>query len=666
MEDEFVQAEEQNDLLKFDKRAFLLSLIKKIPAMLLIPSVVVVIAGVILKFTMADIWQVRCVLLYQEKNVDKESQIPYLYQNFNFETILESVAVRSNMEQVREHLGLEMSLQQMYGMLKVARGRKSNYINIMVTGEEPETLIDFANTLAEVFIENYSSMLNKAVYEILDYYQIKQREYAEEIEMVREKIEGVNTTHSLTSVDTAIDNKHHQISNLEVKILEWQINMTTFNTKIRDIEFQLTEIPEMQRLSYSIKSSDLRELEDLKQELDILRKRYTDKNPKVQQKLRQYEALKEHMAGKTDTDFVADEIMFGTSPLRTELELDLKQYQYELNSAQKALQDYQHRLDELKAELNSLNALKDPYNELKRREDLALRGLDMIEDRLIESRLAIESNVNDFKIIERAVRSDYPVGMSTKVVVLAVGFLAFAGTVVLFAGLEFLDNSIKSKYDLEEVLHLQFLGEVPDKDTIRPNTYYSQLQILYGQLKKQAAENDAKIITFGSMERQTGKSFVICELISLLKDEGKKILWIDSIYTPEDEIQEYVINKYLYSEPKIGSGKVYKYDDGVGKLYFHVNDSTIKNVLKHDRLVRFLKSVRGYDYVFWELFKSGDNMQLFTTLADASDILVLIARFNLSRRNVMKNALGFLEKNSHVPICGVLTDIPEPYFKVTF
>src|SRR6056297_1188227 len=103
MEEEFPQIEEQNDLLNFDKRSFLLALKQKIPAMLLIPFIVVVVAGAILKFAVSNEWRVKSVLLYQEKNVDKESQVPYLYQNFNFETILQSIAVRRNLEQVREN-----------------------------------------------------------------------------------------------------------------------------------------------------------------------------------------------------------------------------------------------------------------------------------------------------------------------------------------------------------------------------------------------------------------------------------------------------------------------------------------------------------------------------------------------------------------------------------
>ena len=666
MEEEFPQIEEQNDLLNFDKRSFLLALKQKIPAMLLIPFIVVVVAGAILKFAVSNEWRVKSVLLYQEKNVDKESQVPYLYQNFNFETILQSIAVRRNLEQVRENLDLNVSIQQMYSMLDVERGRESNFINILVTGEDPDQLVKIANNLGQVFIKNYSAMLNNSVYEMLEYYQLKQKEYENELENTREKIKTFNSNHNLASVDTEIENKYKQINNLEVKILDWQININTLETKIRDIETQLSKIPEKERLSYAIKSSDRKKLEQLKQELEVLRKQYTDKNPKVQKKLNQYEALKEQVAGKSDSDFVADEIVFGKSPLRTDLELELKQYQYELNSSRKALKDYQNSLKKMKDELDSLNVLQNPYNDLKRKEDLALRGLDLIENRIIESRLAIESNVDDFKIIEEAVKPNYPIGVSKKLILAVIGFFVFTGTIVFFAGKEFIDDSIKSKFDLEEILDLKFLGEVPDKDTINSNTYYSQVQILYGQFKKQMASNNSRIITFGSMERRTGKSFVIHELTDMIQEEDKNILWIDSTYKPEDDIEKYVINRELYSDSQSEAIEPYNFDKGIDKLYFHINESTIKNILKEERLQKFLNKLQEYDYVFWELFKSSDNMQLFTTLAEASDLLVLIARFDVSSRNVIKNALEFLEKNSNVPICGVLNDIPEPFFKVKF
>lgn len=666
MEEEFPQIEEQNDLLNFDKRSFLLALKKKIPALLLIPFIVTVVAGAILKFSVPKVWRVKSVLLYQEKNINKKSQVPYLYQNFNFETILHSIAVRRNLEQVRKNLDLDVPIQQMYSMIDVERGRESNFINILVTGEDPDKLVKIANNLGEVFIKNYSSMLNKSVYEMLDYYQRKQKEYKNELEETRDKIKTFNSNHNLASVDTEIENKYKQINNLEVKILDWQIKINTLKTIIRDIESQLTKIPEKERLSYSIKSSDRKKLEQLKQELEVLRKQYTDKNPKVQKKLNQYETLKEQVAGKSDTDFVADEIVFGKSPLRNDLELELKQYQYKLNSDQKALKDYKTSLKKLKNELDSLNVLQNPYNDLKRKEDLASRGLDLIENRIMESRLAIESNVDDFEIIEKAIKPDYSIGVSKKLILAVIGFFVFIGTVVFFAGKEFFDDSIKSRFDLEEILDLKFLGEVPNKDSINSNTYFSQVQILYGQLKKQMAKNNSRIITFGSMQKRTGKSFVIYELTDMLPAEDKNILWIDSTYNPEDDIEKYIINRELYSDSQSETIEAYNFDNRIDKLYFHINENTIKSILKEERLQNFLNKLQEYDYIFWELFKSSDNMQLFTTLAEASDLLVLLARFDVSSRNVIKNALEFLETNSNVPICGVLNDIPEPFFKVKF
>jgi len=59
-------------------------------------------------------------------------------------------------------------------------------------------------------------------------------------------------------------------------------------------------------------------------------------------------------------------------------------------------------------------------------------------------------------------------------------------------------------------------------------------------------------------------------------------------------------------------------------------------------------------------------MQLFSSIASATDLLVLVAGFMDSNRDQMIKDIEFLKDDTDIPITGILNNITKTYFNMKF
>lgn len=94
MEQPPIQQEEQNPLFIFDKRVIFLSLKSKILRIIVVAIVATIVGFLFAKLTIDDTWKARAVLIRHKKNMSSQTDMPYLYQELDFNTILQSVKIR--------------------------------------------------------------------------------------------------------------------------------------------------------------------------------------------------------------------------------------------------------------------------------------------------------------------------------------------------------------------------------------------------------------------------------------------------------------------------------------------------------------------------------------------------------------------------------------------
>lgn len=162
--------------------------------------------------------------------------------------------------------------------------------------------------------------------------------------------------------------------------------------------------------------------------------------------------------------------------------------------------------------------------------------------RLVQSikiELSGQFSGNNIRVIDPAVTPEKPV-RPRKLINLAVGLLAggLLGLLIVFVW-EFLDQSVKSSEDLEEKLHLPFLGFVPYEKAKKKESEYASLlkdgNFLQAENVRNirtmldfalANQHNAPLLITSSMQGE-GKSHLSAALLVAMAQTGKKVLLID-------------------------------------------------------------------------------------------------------------------------------------------
>ena len=245
------------------------------------------------------------------------------------------------------------------------------------------------------------------------------------------------------------------------------------------------------------------------------------------------------------------------------------------------------------------------------------------------------------------------------------GILGFLAALIFIILPEYLDFSVKSGRFIEDVLKVKLLGLLPDKDAVDESIFYSAQQIIIEGILSSSDINSKPVSVFCSSIADAGKSFAIGFITEMLKEKNLKTLYIDSVYDVTDDIEDCVINNYLYKSSKSDSNlKVNKISDYLDKVYFHVNSATYKFPLDKSRLQEFLESQKvNYDYIIFELFEFNKNRQLFSAFTSAADFTVLVSRFKRSNKFADKALVDFIKSRNTKNLSGLVNHIDKQYYK---
>ena len=660
----FHNADEKFNLMKFDKKVMFISIRRKIIFVLISSFIALIVGGIYAKISVTPVWRARSTLIRNMKNISMRQDMPYLYQQLDLNTVLSSIRMRKNLQSVIDSLNLETTPDKLFDKIYVERGGRSNLIHITAFHKERDKSVSIANVLAETFIQNYIDILNASTKRVYNYYLPLRDKYLDDLNRYQLAMERFRKQHGVLSIEDETQMKYNHLNDLELKKIENDITIEGLQSQIDEIDLKIAEFPEFVKLGQTVNEVDNSNLKKLYADLEKYQEAYTDKNPKVIKTREEIRELEEKIAAEKefDKEIIPDIVTYGESPVKQSMMTEKAKFEYQLKSAEELIGDYDVRISKVRADLAELSYLEKEYFELKRKYDLTIRLLEMLENRIVESRIAMESNVSDFAILEPAIPPKFPQASGRKMIALAFGFLTFAGFMIFYILRELFDFRIKSKYDYDNFVDIHFLTEIPNRDMHSDSVFHAQLQILYSQLRKMMPEKMPAFLTIGNSNADSGKSFIVRELSEIFMAKEERVLWIESIDEPDEDIDPYMINKVVYDKKEITPDNMFKISEKLHKCYFVHDDQAFKDVLDTDQLNSFFQQLTDYDIIIWELFEAEQNLQLFTTISGFSDLLTIVTKFRHTNRDHLVNVIDYLKKNTDVPVAGILNEVPKPYF----
>jgi uncharacterized protein involved in exopolysaccharide biosynthesis len=652
---------------KLDLRIYLARFLKKrnLFMLILLPVIFFTIAAVTAKTLIKDSWTAQCILFRHTKGANVQKDMSPIYKPIDIDTLIETIRTRKNIINVIKQLNLDMGINTFYSITKISKHKNNSIITISAEYKNSRTAADIANTLANVFLKSYIDLQNASSRGIHNYFQTSSSKIRSKIDDYERQLQDYLKTHKVISIEGETTAKFEQLNEMELKLLESKMLKTTLKIRLSDITGEVKNMKKEIPLSYVVSTSSEKEIDMLNKQLAILSQKYTKENPKVIRLIAEIKKLKAEKSKKGKSTPAPEKIIYGENIQRQTLVTEKSNVESQLNSVDKNIDDINAGIKLIKEKLGNLSKLESTYSRLKRKIALNQELLKKVEHILASSVIITKADVSDIEILEKAVPPSFPQSSSRKVLALVGGILGFLAALIFIILPEYLDFSVKSGRFIEDVLKVKLLGLLPDKDAVDESIFYSAQQIIIEGILSSSDINSKPVSVFCSSIADAGKSFAIGFITEMLKEKNLKTLYIDSVYDVTDDIEDCVINNYLYKSSKSDSNlKVNKISDYLDKVYFHVNSATYKFPLDKSRLQEFLESQKvNYDYIIFELFEFNKNRQLFSAFTSAADFTVLVSRFKRSNKFADKALVDFIKSRNTKNLSGLVNHIDKQYYK---
>lgn len=654
----FFEEKEHKPLFVFDLNMLIRVYSKRFKRLLIITAIAMALAALWTLFRVGPVWKASCYIIRAPKNMTTPVDMPYLYQSYDINTVLETVRTRDVLSDVIERLQLKITPEELYKRVTVQRGNRSNILRFTVSWGDAQTAAIIANTTAESFIFNNTKLQNSAALKIYNYYLEQQKSRLALIDDLTLQFEAHRAKHGIISIPHETQTKFDQLKELEIKMIENSLKVREMDSKIAEMDEKIAKLPDEVVMSWTYTDTDERRILALEKELEALTSRYTNDNPKVRKVLTELNELKAQMKKKTRD--LPETIIWGPSGLSDAYNIDKVRYQAEREGALEKNKEFRMEVNGIKASLENLTALQKEFFEIERQLELNKDILRIVEGRIAESKMAMQSNVSDFEILEAAQAPEIPEGGKRKLMVLLTGMVVFTFGSLYVLGKELLHNRIRSENDFNCGMKIPMMACLPDENHVDKHVFYRNFQVMINDIYRKVEGDSPPMLAFGSDVPEAGKSFIIKELSQMITQKQRNILYIDTIRESSPALQDYIINDYLYE-----ISDSFAIDNGntaISYAYFLADETTFTSTVEPERVKEFISLLKRYDLVIWELFDFPFNIQLFSNIAQASSILLMVARFDVSNRNRFCRLVQFLKERDFHDIYGVLNYVHKDYF----
>jgi len=414
-------------------------------------------------------------------------------------------------------------LSDILGSISPQSIRNSFIIRIVAIHPDPEAAALVANRYVEQFmadlLDNVSGKNDYAVTRL----RASADQLRKESEAADQKLHAYMREHNLVSLDNSVNivtdrlksvNAALQSSRLErLSIEELVHQIDTFKKNHRDL-LEISAIA-----THGTVPSIKNQLSELQRQNSVLSERYSDRHPKMIELDRAMKVAQEQLNGAIDLA-IAD--------LQASLEKAV--------ANEKILeQEYaMHEKEQMHLRDLSVVAVR-----LEKKAAVAKSNYTQILDRLSQTSTSSKLEKIPVRPLDKATPAGGPFTPNLQLIVrncIVIGILVF---LVVALGLSFIDDRIKSAWDVESFIGSSLLGIVPDLSSMKDDEKYSlvlkgdeavgteSFLSIYSAAKIHSKLDFPKAILVTSTIPGEGKTLVSCNLAASFARHGKSTLLID-------------------------------------------------------------------------------------------------------------------------------------------
>ena len=428
------------------------------------------------------------------------------------------------------------------GTCTITPVRDSLLISIAVTHQDPAAAALIANRYVTEFIhylmENVGGKNDAAV----EYLKTRAEQLRKESQAADEKLQAYMRKNDLVSLDSSVNIVTDRLKAVNAALedaRQQRIAIETLYSQVQDYQKTGRNLLEIQYIADHGTIPTLRaHLDELKRNQAVLSQRYLERHPKMID--------------------LANSIRVAQEQLTQAITLSIEELQTSLDKArstEKALQNEYAKQETAQLHLRDLSV---DYRLLENQATVAKSNYMQILDRLNQA--TNYKNLENIPVhpLDRAVPPGAPYTPNFRHVInlcLGVGLLVFVGVAV---GLSFLDDHIKSAWDVESFIGANLLGIIPELSGVKDDDKYSlvlndtthpgaeSFLSVYSSVKIHSKLDFPKSILVTSTIPGEGKTLVSCNLAGAFARHGKRTLIIDC------DLRRPMLHRHFKCENKAG------------------------------------------------------------------------------------------------------------------
>jgi uncharacterized protein involved in exopolysaccharide biosynthesis/Mrp family chromosome partitioning ATPase len=625
-------------------------------------------------------WQ-SSVTLIKRSHQDRLSlaeRDPFKVQDYNLATLLDTLKLPSSLETVREKAGLKVSLTSLATAIDVSLGRDSKILNLKLTWNDREKSAELANLMAETFIDRTRRLLSDDARNAFDYYSAQLDGTRRDAIAASTEVVAFQQENGISDLDAETKVLLEEMSRLQAELASRRAEAEALQVAHARLAANISGEPE-QVITYTIYRSPLKNrLSEYEWELQELRSKYTDQNPKVIKVNERIDALKRMIAANNDE--AVPENTYTRNTKREEMELRLQELTDEIRMREAQAEALERTLDDMGGKLAALSSKEKDYLLLQSRLDGILALENELGRRVEETRLVMQRNDASFAIVERAVAPTNPLPSGKKLLAAVSLLFSLGGSVSLVLLLELLDPRIRSLRDVRDIVGDSNILEIPaavsaETPLVDPMQPISNLAGLFRRLGNDmdaSGDMDSQLpLAVVSLEPGAGRSTVAANLALTRLMKGQRVRLVDAdlrtsagprpgellqLPAPESGLYEHLLDGMPLETSSDPTGRLELIAASASGC--PADDRGLLAMASHDlsRLVAAHKDDRRVLVDLPPLQDLEVAMELTGRLGQA----LLVIRSGINRRDELRRIMGRLEKRGIRCVGVILLDVPEP------
>lgn len=592
----------------------------------------------------------------------RSGALPTGYVSTQFNVILNMILSRANLNETSRRLKLNYTHEQLFRTISIRQAsRNSNYFFITATTRNPKLSADIANTLSEVFLEDYKKFIRTNIEQICESSIRSRNSLQKELDDLLSRKKRLYDENNISSLTQEQATNAQRIIIQEDRLLHAETQLDALQKKYDDLEVQLQTTPKIVELYSEQNISSDRKLADLKLELSSLRQRYTDNNPIVEKQKTLIKALEDSIReNKADDGKV--KVVNGRNAEYINLSNEQHKIKAERTALKSTIAAYTETLAKLKERRDKLDLLAPSLNlledQINQKRNLLLKQEALTK----ELQLFLDRSFTDVTIQETATVPTDPLPRRRPLFFLLGLFLGAVLSGGFVLGKEFINLSVRSKVDIEDALHIPALGIIPHFDHHCRADFYSALQGAVNQAEEllRGVEKTPAIIAIAPAQQEDLSTNILnefCEILKVKRDVSYRIIRV----APEEQTSSsarYLVNDFLYgftdTLPEPGKDQV---------LYFKLDDLAFISPPEEERIGQLRNTLQQFDLVIWELFEFELHRQLYSEICKSADLTVIPMRYGRTSKWQIYQTLLQLNTCKVQRIAGLLYDVENKIYR---